>query len=176
MNGSAPKWSSTGSQTLVQRKLQPKAARACADCVHSSTPMVAVMTKTESAKVNAEPRKVTSANRDGRRPYGEGRGARCAPRGETVLRVPASRTAGLCSNPRGSVGRVGGTEPTSSVALSSHRDLVDRASLHVDHRRRQRGVVERRGHCLTVAQHPPEELLDDVALRLVGDPAGDQQP
>src|SRR5262249_31217176 len=82
MNGSAPKWSSTGSQTLVQRKLQPKAARACADCVHSSTPMVAVMTKTESAKVNAAPRKVTSANRDGRRPDGEGRGARCAPRGD----------------------------------------------------------------------------------------------
>src|SRR5262245_36268159 len=129
--------------------------------------MVAVMTKTESAKVNAAPWKVTSANRDGRRVrlYGEGRGTRCSPRGETVLRVPASRTAGLCSNPRGSVGRVGGSEPTSSVALSSHRDLVDRASLHVDHRRRQRGVVERRGTCVTVAEQPDGDLTDDVQLR-----------
>ena len=63
MKGSAPKRSATGSQTLVQRKLHPNVARACADCVQSSTPTVAVMAKTESANANARPRNTASAIR-----------------------------------------------------------------------------------------------------------------
>src|SRR2546422_940489 len=63
MKGSAPKRSATGSQVEVQRKRQPNAARAGADCQKSTSAIVAAIAITESAKVSATPRKTRSPSR-----------------------------------------------------------------------------------------------------------------
>src|SRR6266480_5609592 len=99
MNGSAPNFEKTGSQTLVQRKLQPKACRDAADCTNSSTAIAPVMASTDSANPSAVNRKAVSARRQ------RGAGRRDRVRGTTVSRVMGGgcgrATAGVAGESRG---------------------------------------------------------------------------
>ena len=99
MNGSAPNFEKTGSQTLVQRKLQPKACRAGADCTNSSTAIAPVMASTDSAKPRAVTRNAVSARRQ------RGARRRDGVRGTTVSRVMGGgcgrATAGVTGESRG---------------------------------------------------------------------------
>src|SRR5439155_578720 len=81
MKGSAPNLENTGSQTPVQRKLQPNARRAGAERTNSSTAIAPVIARTESANAVDVSRKAVSAMRQ------RGAGRRDEVRGTAVSRV-----------------------------------------------------------------------------------------
>src|SRR2546429_1903632 len=99
MKGGAPNFEKTGSQTLVQRKLQPKAGRAAADCTNSSTAIAPVMARTDSANPSAVNRKAVSARRQ------RGPRRRDGVRGTALSRVTGDgcrrATAGVTGESRG---------------------------------------------------------------------------
>src|SRR3989442_15744930 len=117
MKGSAPNFEKTGSQTLVQRKLHPKARRAGAEHTKSSIAIAPVVARTESAKASAVSGKAVSAMRQ------RGAGRREGVRGTAASRVTGRGgcglgTAGVTGDNRG---RTTGRPPTCATGEAGVR-------------------------------------------------------
>src|SRR5438128_11163436 len=117
MKGSAPNLEKTGSQTPVQRKLQPNARRAGAERTYSSTAIAPVIARTESANASDVSRKAVSAMRQ------RGAGRRDGVRGTAVSRVTGRAgcgrgTAGITRDNRG---RTMGRPPTWATGEAGWR-------------------------------------------------------
>src|SRR5436309_13358931 len=114
MKGSAPNLENTGSQTPVQRKLQPNARRAGAERTNSSTAIAPVIARTESANAVDVSRKAVSAMRQ------RGAGRRDEVRGTAVSRATGRAgcgrgTAGITRDNRGRPGGCPRTYPTGAA-------------------------------------------------------------
>src|SRR5207253_1473044 len=134
--------------------------RASADLTYRTTAIVPASASTERAKASVRPRKSGSPKRKGRVRRARARTTVRAAGGVTPRAVScAGGATGVSRRPPVATFRNAGEDcPSEAVLLPSDLHLRQRLALERHDRRGERGVAERSGELLPVAQHPLEEL------------------